>query len=166
MADCTIIEAVEKHVTVERLPAQSLESVRKLLIDLHLEEQPHFEGRPQLTAAAADLFYGSIEPNFIGENVIFVVRDDDGGIAAFCWVVLFDPGTGLEGEVAEVFVAPDHRGKGMGEALLERAVELFRERSVTIGYVWTRADNEGAKRLYRRAGFTPTEQLVLTWYPG
>jgi ribosomal-protein-alanine N-acetyltransferase len=156
---------VQKNVTVERLAPDQLESVRRLLIDLHLEEQPHFEGRPQLTEAGADLFYGRIEPNFLGENVIFAVRDDGGALAAFCWVVLFDPGTGLEGEVAEVFVRPEHRGRGMGEALLDRAIRLFRDRMVTIGYVWTRADNEGAKRLYRRVGFSPTEQLVLTWYP-
>lgn len=156
---------MEKNVTVERLPPDELESIRKLLVDLHIEEQPHFEARPQLSAAAADLFFGHIEPNFVGENIIFAVRDPGGAVAAFCWVVMFDPGTGLEGEVAEVYVAPEHRGQGMGEALLERATRLFRDRRVTIGYVWTRADNEGAKRLYSRVGFAPTEQLVMTWYP-
>jgi mycothiol synthase len=88
-----------------------------------------------------------------------------GGIKGFCWVVLFDPGTGLEGEVAEVYVAEPHRGKGLGGALVRRAVELFRERGVTLGYVWTRGENEPAVRLYRDSGFEPTRQLVLTWYP-
>jgi hypothetical protein len=36
---------------------------------------------------------------------------------------------------------------------------------VTLGYVWTRPDNEAAVRLYRSAGFEPNRQLVLTWYP-
>jgi ribosomal protein S18 acetylase RimI-like enzyme len=36
---------------------------------------------------------------------------------------------------------------------------------VTLGYVWTRSDNEAAVRLYRSAGFEPNRQLVLTWYP-
>ena len=31
--------------------------------------------------------------------------------------------------------------------------------------VWTRPDNEAAVRLYRSAGFEPSRQLVLTWYP-
>jgi ribosomal protein S18 acetylase RimI-like enzyme len=79
--------------------------------------------------------------------------------------VLFDPGTGLEGEVAEVYVDAGHRGRGVARALVESAVALFREKGVTLGYVWTRRDNETAIRLYRTAGFHDNKQLVLTWYP-
>jgi ribosomal protein S18 acetylase RimI-like enzyme len=68
--------------------------------------------------------------------------------------------------VAEVYVAAAYRGRGVGEALVRHAVQLFEERGVTLGYVWTRADNDPAIRLYRSAGFAPTQQLILTWYPG
>jgi ribosomal protein S18 acetylase RimI-like enzyme len=94
-----------------------------------------------------------------------VVRDPEGRVAGFCWCVLFDPGSGLEGEVAEVYVADGERGRGVGEALARRAVELLRERGVTLGYVWTRPQNEAAVRVYQRAGFSPSSQLVMTWYP-
>jgi ribosomal protein S18 acetylase RimI-like enzyme len=67
--------------------------------------------------------------------------------------------------VAEVYVAEGHRQEGIGRALLEAAVRLFEERSVTLGYVWTRPENEVAVKLYQDAGFTPNRQLVLTWYP-
>jgi len=93
------------------------------------------------------------------------VRDEIGAVIGFCWIVLFDPGTGLEGEVAEVYVSPEHRGRGVGEMLMQQAVRLFRERRVTLGYVWTRPDNEAAVRLYQSAGFENNRQLVLTWYP-
>jgi ribosomal protein S18 acetylase RimI-like enzyme len=62
-------------------------------------------------------------------------------------------------------VAPEHRGRGVGEMLMDQAVRLFRDRRVTLGYVWTRPDNEAAVRLYRSAGFEANRQLVLTWYP-
>jgi ribosomal protein S18 acetylase RimI-like enzyme len=158
-------------LTVERLSPDELEEIRPLLIDLHMEEQPHYDDHPQLSRPEVDAFLGRIEPGFIGENVVFVARTaprdgrPGGDIAGFCWVVLFDPGTGLEGEVAEVYVGSEHRGRGLGEALVRRAVQLFKERAVTLGYVWTRAENEAATRLYQRAGFEPTRQLVLTWYP-
>jgi len=139
--------------------------VRPLLVDLHLHEQPHYTDHPQLTREQLEDSMEEVRSTFAGENVIFAVRDGADGLAGFCWVVLFDPGTGLEGEVAEVYVAEDHRGRGVGEALLRRAVELFRTRGVTLGYVWTRSENEAATRLYRSAGFEPTNQLVLTWYP-
>ncbi|MBJ7597353.1 MAG: hypothetical protein DLM67_20885 [Candidatus Nephthysia bennettiae] len=150
---------------VEMLPESELTLIKPLLVDLQLYEQPHYADHPQLSAGQIDEAL-DVRPAFEGENVVFACRDGQGGIAGFCWVVLFDPGTGLEGEVAEVYVAPGHRGRGVGEALVRRAVQLFEQRGVTLGYVWTRPDNEPALRLYRGAGFDPTPQLVLTWYPG
>src|SRR5215472_14628960 len=152
-------------VVVERLGEDELDLVRPLLLDLYLHEQPHFIDHPQLTREQLDQYQDEVRSEFRGENIVFAVRDGAGGLAGFCWVVLFDPGTGLEGEVAEVYVAEGHRGRGVGEALLRRAIELFRHRGVTLGYVWTRPENEAATRLYRSAGFEPTRQLVLTWYP-
>ncbi|MGH7921360.1 MAG: GNAT family N-acetyltransferase [Candidatus Dormibacteraceae bacterium] len=153
-------------LTFERLPPDQLDLIRPLLLDLELEEQPHFAGHPQATREQLARSLPGIAGRFHGENVVFVAREEaEGTIAAFCWVVLFDPGTGLEGEVAEVFVRPGHRGERLGETLVARAVELFRERGVTLGYVWTRHQNEPAVRLYRGAGFAPTDQLILTWYP-
>jgi ribosomal protein S18 acetylase RimI-like enzyme len=152
-------------LVVERLSDDELGQVRPLLLDLYLHEQPHYGDHPQLTRDQLEQAQGDVRPRFTGENVIFVVRDGRSGLAGFCWVVLFDPGTGLEGEVAEVYVAETHRGRGVGEALLRRAVRLFEERGVTLGYVWTRPENERAARLYLSAGFQPTRQLVLTWYP-
>ena len=150
---------------MELLADEELGLVRPLLVDLHLHEQPHYADHPQFTRAQVEASLSEVQPRFTGENVIFAVRDGGGGLAGFCWVVLFDPGTGLEGEVAEVYVAEGHRGRRVGEALLRRAVDLFHERGVTLGYVWTRSDNRAATRLYRSAGFEPTTQLVLTWYP-
>jgi len=87
------------------------------------------------------------------------------GGALGCWIVLYDPGTGLEGEVAELYVAEGHRREGIGRALLDAAIKLFEDRGVTLGYVWTRPENEAAVKLYQEVGFTPNRQLVLTWYP-
>jgi ribosomal protein S18 acetylase RimI-like enzyme len=153
------------RLSVERLRDDELELIRPLLVDLHLFEQPHYADHPQFTREQYDETLSTIEPHFQGENIVYAVRDGEDGIAGFCWVVLFDPGTGLEGEVAEVYVAESHRGQGVGEALVRRAIQLFQERGVTLGYVWTRPENRAAIRLYRSAGFEPTRQLVLTWYP-
>jgi ribosomal protein S18 acetylase RimI-like enzyme len=154
-----------KTLGVERLAAGDYAHVRPLLVDLHLGEQTHYSDHPQLTRGEVEDHLSTVPSSFAGENVIYAVRDDAAKIIGFCWIVLFDPGTGLEGEVAEVYVASEHRGHGIGEMLMAQAVRLFKERRVTLGYVWTRTDNEAAVRLYRSAGFEPNRQLVLTWYP-
>jgi ribosomal protein S18 acetylase RimI-like enzyme len=151
---------------VEELATGQLDLIRPLLVDLHLDEQRHYPHHPQFTRDQIEAQLAPVRSRFTGENVVLAVRDRDGHVMGFCWVILFDPGTGLEGEVAEVYVAEHHRGQGVGEALVARAVRVFEERGVTLGYVWTRDANEPAVRLYQAAGFEPTRQLVLTWYPG
>jgi ribosomal protein S18 acetylase RimI-like enzyme len=149
---------------VERLRDDELDLIRPLLVDLHLAEQPHYADHPQLSRQEVENFLPAVGRYFDGENVVLAIKEA-GRVVAFCWCVLFDPGTGLEGEVAEVYVAETHRNQRLGDALLRHAIKLFEERGVTLGYVWTRAENEAAVRLYRAAGFQPTSQLILTWYP-
>ena len=154
-----------RTLDVERLAVGDYDLIEPLLVELHLGEQVHYEDHPQLSRPEIERQLTGIPSSFKGENIIYGVRDEIGEVIGFCWIVLYDPGTGLEGEVAEVYVAAEHRGRGIGEMLVREAVRLFRERRVTLGYVWTRTDNESAVRLYRSAGFEANRQLVLTWYP-
>jgi ribosomal protein S18 acetylase RimI-like enzyme len=149
---------------IERLAAEDDAEVRAMLTELALDEQRRYDHPPQ---TPEELARGTAIPrhHFTGENHLLVARDEGGAAAGLCWCVLFDPGTGLEGEVAELYVRPEARGRGVASALLRDAMALFRHRQVTFACVWTRDDNPAAMAAYRNAGFTPTEQAVLTWLP-
>jgi GNAT superfamily N-acetyltransferase len=149
---------------VEILDEDQMEEVRPLLLDLLVEDQDFYRSRLERSEIDSGLL-GPLRTAFTGENVILALREG-GELVAICWCVIFDPGTGKEAEVAEVYVVPDHRGRGLATRLLRRAVELFQEREVTFAAVWTHSRNPKAVRLYQRAGFEPTEQMVLTWLPG
>ena len=150
-------------IVIERLAGDDA-AVRGLLVDLELEEQGRWD-HPERPRAEIEATQPPLRPTFAGENHILVARDPDGSPLGLCWCVLFDPGTGLEGEVAEVYVRPDARGRGLATRLLREAMALFRRRQVSFACVWTRGDNPAAMAAYRAAGFTPTEQTVLTWLP-
>jgi ribosomal protein S18 acetylase RimI-like enzyme len=154
-----------RTLDVERLEVGDFALIKPLLVELHLGEQVHYSDHPQLSRGEIERHLAEIPSTFQGENVIYGVRDEGGQVVGFCWIVLYDPGTGLEGEVAELYVSAEHRGRGIGDMLVREAVKLFDERRVTLGYVWTRPDNESAVKLYRSAGFEPNRQLVMTWYP-
>src|SRR5712692_2556544 len=149
---------------IERLAEEDDPEVRAMLAELALAEQERYD-HPRQSDADVARTTRVPRPHFGGENHLLVARDDDGAAVGLCWCVLFDPGTGLEGEVAELFVVPPSRGRGIAAALLGEAMELFRRRHVTFACVWTRDDNPAAMAAYRRAGFAPTEQTVLTWLP-
>ena len=148
------IEILEEHDDGE---------VRAMLVDLALDEQSHFdhpaETREQLTERLRP------SPHFTGDNHILVARAAGGRAVGLCWIVLFDPGTGLEAEVAELYVRPEGRGQGVAHRLMAQAMDVLREREVTFACVWTRGDNPAALAAYQAAGFAPTEQTVLTWLP-
>ena len=129
-----------------------------------LAEQRHYD-HPQLSEMEIEHDVAKAPAaTFSGENVILAARAGD-KVVGLCWCVFFNPGTGLEAEVAEVYVDPTFRSQGIGRTLLRRAVQLFRERNVTFAAVWTRENNPQAVRVYEEAGFRRTEQLVLTWLP-
>lgn len=148
---------------VERISEARLVEVRPLLLELLTEDQRHYN-RQGPDAAGVERLVGQVSPHFEGENLVLGIREDD-TLVAFCWCVFFDPGTGYEAEVAEVYVRPEHRRRGLATALVKGAVEIFEERAVTFAAVWTHPSNDAAVRMYRAAGFAPTEQTVLTWLP-
>jgi ribosomal protein S18 acetylase RimI-like enzyme len=154
-----------RTLDVERLAAGDYAQIKPLLVDLHLGEQTHYADHPQLRREEIERHLTQVPAAFSGENVVFAARDETGHVVGFCWIVLFDPGTGMEGEIAELYVSSEHRGQGIGEMLVRQATRLFAERRVTLAYVWTREDNEAAVRLYTNAGFETNRQLVMTWYP-
>ena len=68
------------------------------------------------------------------------VWDEDGTI---CGYVAFKPGW-----VEHLFVHPDHQGRGLGPALLDKAMENRTERRL-----WTFQKNARARAFYEKRGF-------------
>ena len=151
-------------VQIQALDDPDDPDVHRLLVELALEEQEAYD-HPKETPAEVAARTAPVAPTFAGENVVLVARDDGGRPVGVGWCVLFDPGTGLEGELAELYVEPDHRGRGVAGALVEAAMALFRARKVSFASVWAHPGNAAALAVYRRHGFEPTEQTVLTWLP-
>lgn len=150
-------------VRIETLDDHQDTQVRAMLVDLALAEQRHYDHPEESSEQLSERL--STSPRFSGENHILVARTPDGAAIGLCWVVLFDPGTGLEAEIAELYVRLDGRGQGVARRLMADAMQLIRSRGVTFACVWTRGDNHAALAAYVAAGFAPTEQTVLTWLP-
>ncbi|MBA1336944.1 MAG: hypothetical protein HPY66_3380 [Firmicutes bacterium] len=57
-------------------------------------------------------------------------------------------------------IEPEMRGKGLGNRLMETAVEFCREKNYKLVYLWTLSILEAARHLYKRYGFelTGTEE--------
>jgi ribosomal-protein-alanine N-acetyltransferase len=58
-----------------------------------------------------------------------------------------------EGELGDLAVDPEHRGRGIGRTLLNRSIEEARLRGARSLYLEVRESNEAARALYQTAGF-------------
>lgn len=63
-------------------------------------------------------------------------------------------------QLAELAVLPEHRGAGIGTALIVAAEALAREGGAPVLRVAVVADNAGARRLYARHGFGEAQVLM------
>jgi ribosomal-protein-alanine N-acetyltransferase len=84
------------------------------------------------------------------DSVYFVcARRDAVGVVGYvvAWFVAD------EGEIANVAVAPEAWGTGIGRALLDAALDEADRRRATAVYLQVRDSNERARRLYRSRGF-------------
>lgn len=97
-------------------------------------------------------------------------RVDPAEIAAAAELVR--PLVALEAEAAGhwyvnvLAVFPEYRGSGIGAALLARADELGRESRAPGMAIIVASENDGAMRLYRRAGYASLARRPLVAFPG
>jgi ribosomal protein S18 acetylase RimI-like enzyme len=61
----------------------------------------------------------------------------------------------MRGVVDNLYVVPEHRGDGVGSALLDWGERRLREDGADVLAVEALWDNEGARRLYERRGYSP-----------
>ncbi|HEY7138146.1 MAG TPA: GNAT family N-acetyltransferase [Acidimicrobiia bacterium] len=64
---------------------------------------------------------------------------------------------GLECYLAELYVVPERRGRGLGRALMHAAIEEARGRGADTMDLGTSDDDVAARRLYESLGFTNRE---------
>ena len=97
--------------------------------------------------------YGAFE-HFLGQPG-FLVADSGGANGVVGYVIgdLVTSGGREMGHVKDVAVHPDHRGRGLGTALIGRGLSALSIQGVGSIKLEVRAGNDGAIGLYRAFGF-------------
>jgi len=95
----------------------------------------------------------------------FIVAEEDGQVTGYIMcrieVGLSNLGlTGLikKGHLVSVAVVPEHRRRGVGEALVKNAFEAMKLYNAKQCYLEVRTSNEQAIRLYKKLGFDVTRR--------
>ena len=78
-----------------------------------------------------------------------------GDIAGILTLIIYRVPTGIRARVEDVVVDETLRGKGIGEALVEYALNMAREAGADGVALTSNPGREAANRLYQKLGFKP-----------
>jgi ribosomal protein S18 acetylase RimI-like enzyme len=137
------------QVSVRVATAADAPSIGRLLDAFNREFGDPTPGPEQLARRLAQLLAAD-------DTVALVGGEGPDGIA----VLRFRPSIwtdGLECYLAELYVVPDRRGRGLGRALMEAAIEAARRRGADYMDLNTGEHDLAARSLYERLGFSNTE---------
>jgi ribosomal protein S18 acetylase RimI-like enzyme len=136
--------------SVRRAVPADAQVIGGLLHDFNTEFEEPSPG-PQLVADRVRELMGS------EDFAVLLVGSGPDGLA----VLRFRPSIysqALECYLAELYVQPSHRGRGLGRALLEATMDLARERGADFMDLGTSEDDVAARALYERMGFSNRER--------
>ena len=88
---------------------------------------------------------------------LFLVAEADGAVVA----TVMAGYEGHRGWVNYLAVAPEHRGQGLGRALMQRVEESLKDRGCPKLNVQVRTANAEALQFYRRLGYAQDEAVAL-----
>lgn len=94
------------------------------------------------------------------DGVLVLVAERDGSVVGYAYAAI-EPLSWKElrdecGFIHDLLVTEEARRTGVGEALLDRAIEWLREQGMPRVVLWTSPHNDKARRLFERRAFRPT----------
>jgi len=130
-------------------------SVEELPAELNEKELRSVEHAKEVFGKRLDVILGR------GGNEFYVAESGE-GIAGYVWFGVSErPFSGEKvGWIYDVLVLPEHRGKGIGEALMRHAVKVSREKGFDQIGLMVNAKNRAAWTLYEKLGFE-TEYRIM-----
>ena len=132
-------------LAVRRAGAADAKAIGRLLHEFNTEYDEPTPGPDRLAARMRQLLEG-------GDTTVLLGGRGPDGLA----VIRFRPAIwteGLEAYLAELYVVPDRRGRGLGRALMEAAIEAAREEGADHMDLGTNEDDVAARALYESLGF-------------
>jgi ribosomal protein S18 acetylase RimI-like enzyme len=89
---------------------------------------------------------------------VFVAEDDSAQVVGFVTTRLQQ--SSRVGWIVNLAVDPNHQGKGLGYAILEHALDFFRERGMQVAKIETLEQNPVGQKLYPRLGFVSVAKQI------
>jgi ribosomal protein S18 acetylase RimI-like enzyme len=115
---------------------------------------------PQLSSSSPPPGRAELEEIVASPATVLLVAREGGEIVGSLTLALFRIPTGLRAWIEDVVVDESARGRGVGEALNQAAIDHARSVGARTVDLTSRPSREAANRLYQRMGFVERETNV------
>ena len=115
---------------------------------------------PQLSKSAPPLTSGKLEDIVQSTHVHLYIAQEGAEVLGMLSLVVFPIPTGIRAWVEDVVVDESARGKGVGRALSEYAVQAASEKGALTVDLTSRPSRVAANQLYQKVGFQLRETNV------
>jgi GNAT superfamily N-acetyltransferase len=121
--------------------------------------EAEFESDRRLDPAYAEDQFADLMKN-LANGAIFLAEEDG---RALGWIMVYEQegkpyvieAERRQATICELFVAPQMRGKGVGQALLTAAEDWARTIGIRVIHIGHLSENTRASEVYDRAGYAP-----------
>ena len=138
----------EEHV-IRQAELRDAEVIAQLLHDFNTEFDDYTPGPRALAERVRQLLAA-------GQITVLLGGTEPEGLA----LLRFRPALwreALDSYLEELYVVPDRRGRGLGRALMQAAIDLAREAGAKAMHLGTNHDDLAARALYESLGFSNRE---------
>ena len=137
--------------TIEPATKEDVPAVTDLWVRLASEQRAH--GSHVLPEENRETIRETLAAHQVNDGLLVARLEGVVGFSSFTvehGTFELDTSRGL---LSNLYVRPAHRGDGIGTALLEATETALKERGVDVIALEAMADNEAARRFYRRNGY-------------
>ena len=119
---------------------------------------------PQLSSSAQVISMDRLSELVESDNtIIFLGTDDNGQILGMLSLIVMKIPTGNKAWIEDVVVDQSARGKGLGKALMDHALERAKKLAVKSVDLTSRPSRESANMLYQSLGYQIRETNVYRY---
>ncbi|MFM7896127.1 MAG: GNAT family N-acetyltransferase [Flavobacterium sp.] len=133
---------------IREIQQKDNESIAKVIRDIF-----HELDAPKVGTAYADPILDTLYEVYQEPRSIYYIVEHDGKVVGGCGVAPLENADAAVCELQKMYFAPEIRGTGYAEKIIEKCLEFAKAHGFEICYLETLAFMTAAQKLYKRIGF-------------
>ena len=133
---------------IREIQQKDNEAIAKVIRDIF-----HELDAPKVGTAYADPILDTLYEVYQEPRSIYYVVENDGNVVGGCGVAPLENEAASVCELQKMYFAPEIRGTGYAEKIIEKCLEFAKKQGFEICYLETLSFMTTAQKLYKRIGF-------------